>query len=90
VRHDVEFEQRDLLKQPLTLDELRELAAKAGGPEHLVAPKRRAEAEGKSGEALLRWLAADGKHVRRPIVQMGRTLTIGFAKDAQEQLEKLV
>ena len=47
------------------------MAKKAGGAEQLVAPKRRAEAEGLSGEKLIAWLAGDGARVRRPIVEVG-------------------
>ena len=77
-----------MIKAPLSSDELRALAKKAGGAEHLVAPKRRAEAEGRSGEKLIAWLAGDGGRVRRPIVEVGGKLTLGFARDAQEQLEE--
>lgn len=90
MRKKVSFDQRDLLKQPLTVDELRQLARKAGGAEQLVAPKRRAEAEGLSGDELLEWLAADGARVRRPIVEVGGKLTLGFAKDAQDELARLL
>jgi arsenate reductase-like glutaredoxin family protein len=83
-------EERNLLKEPLSPAELRALAKKAGGLEHLVAPKRRAEAEGLSGEKLLAWLAADGGRVRRPIVEVGGELTLGFAEEAREKLEKLL
>src|SRR5947209_14194273 len=87
-KHPVE--ERNLIKQPLSAAELRVLAKKAGGAEHLVAPKRRAEAEGLSGEKLIAWLAADGGHVRRPIIEVGGKLTVGFAKDAQAALEELL
>jgi arsenate reductase-like glutaredoxin family protein len=53
-----------------------------------VAPKRRSEAEGLSGEKLIAWLAADGGRVRRPIVVTGKKLTLGFNAAAQEQLKK--
>src|SRR2546430_17320816 len=86
-RKKLAVEERNLIKQPLSSDELRALAKKAGGAEQLVAPKRRAEAEGLSGEKLIAWLAGDGGRVRRPIVEVGGKLTLGFAKDAQEQLE---
>ena len=79
---------RNLVKEPLDADELRKLAALAGGPEELVAPKRRGEAEGLSGEKLIAWLAADGGRVRRPIVVTGKKLTLGFNAAAQEQLKK--
>ena len=81
-------EERNLIKQPLDAAELRALAKKAGGAELLVAPKRRAEAEGLSGEKLIAWLAADGARVRRPIVVAGKKLTLGFNAAAQEQLKK--
>ena len=74
--------------KPLGIDELRKLAALVGGPKELVAPKRRAEAEGLDGEKLLAWLAADGARVRRPIVVVGKKVTLGFNAAAQEQLGK--
>ena len=80
-------ELRDLIKQPLTADELRKLARRVGGADNLVAPKRRKEAEGLTGDALLAWLAADGGRVRRPIVDTGTTVTLGFAADAKDKLE---
>ncbi len=39
-----DFALRNLIKEPLTVEELRPLARQAGGPRELVAPKRRAEA----------------------------------------------
>jgi len=83
-------EERNLIKQPLTSAEVRALAKKAGGVELLVAPKRRAEAEGLAGEKLIAWLAEDGARVRRPIIEVGGELTLGFAADAQEKLERLL
>jgi arsenate reductase-like glutaredoxin family protein len=83
-----ELKLRNLIKEPLTVEELRRLAARAGGVFELVAPKRRAEAEGLSGEKLLRWLAADGARVRRPIVVTGKTTTLGFTDAAREVLEE--
>lgn len=59
-----------------------------GGPKELVAPKRRAEAEGLDGEKLIAWLAADGARVRRPIVVVGKKVTVGFTAAAQDQLGK--
>jgi arsenate reductase-like glutaredoxin family protein len=83
-------EERNLIKQPLTADELRALAKKAGGADQLIAPKRRAEAEGLSGEKLIAWLAEDGARVRRPIIEADGELTLGFAADAQEKLQHLL
>jgi hypothetical protein len=67
------------------------LAKRVGGAEHLVAPKRRAEAEGLSGDKLIAWLASDGGNVRRPILELpGGKVTLGFAKDAQAELDELL
>lgn len=58
-----------------------------GGAQELVAPKRRAEAAGLEGEALIDWLAADGARIRRPIVVAGKKITLGFNAAAQEELK---
>ena len=89
-RKKQQVEERNLIQQPLTASELRALAKKAGGPEQLVAPKRRAEADGLAGDKLIAWLAEDGGRVRRPIIEVGGELTLGFAADAQEKLERLL
>jgi arsenate reductase-like glutaredoxin family protein len=81
------IEERNLIKQPLSAAELRALAKKAGGVQQLVAPKRRSEAEGLEGEKLLAWLAEDGGRVRRPIIEVGGKLVLGFAADARTALE---
>jgi arsenate reductase-like glutaredoxin family protein len=81
---------RHIVKEPLSKGELRTLAGKVGGLEALIAPKRKKEAEGKKGEALLEWLASDGGNLRRPIVIVGRTVTLGFAGDAREKLQEIL
>ena len=82
-----ETEERNLIKQPLSVAELRALSKKAGGAESLVAPKRRAEAAGLLGDELLTWLAEDGARVRRPIIEVEGKLVLGFAAEARAQLE---
>ena len=77
---------RNLLKEKLSVSELRALAKLAGGPAGLVAPKKRTEAAGLAGDALIEWLAEDGARVRRPIVVTGKTITLGFAGDAKAAL----
>lgn len=76
------------MKEPLTAAELTALAKKAGGAENLVAPKRRAEAAGLSGKALIAWLAEDGARVRRPIIEVGGTLTLGFTEETRRTLDE--
>jgi len=89
-RKKIEPAVRNLVREPLTVPELKRLAKLAGGAERLIAPKRRAEAEALSGGALLRWLSEDGGRLRRPIVEVEGKLKLGFAKDAQAQLEGLL
>ena len=84
----IDLVERHLIKEPLTAAELKKLAKRAGGPEALVAPKRRAEAEGLSGDRLIAWLAEDGGRVRRPIIDLGGELFLGFAGPTREALEK--
>jgi arsenate reductase-like glutaredoxin family protein len=84
----VEVKERNLIKEPLGVEELTALAAKAGGAENLVAPKRRAEAEGLSGKKLIAWLAADGGRVRRPIIVAGGKLTLGFTEETRRILDE--
>ena len=81
-------ELRNIVKEPLSVEELRRLASRVGGVDELVAPKRRAEAEGLQGEKLLRWLAEDGARVRRPIVVTGAKVTLGFSEAAREELDE--
>lgn len=84
----LDITERNLIKQPLTVAELKALAKRVGGPEQLVAPKRKADAEGLAGEQLYAWLAADGGNLRRPIIELGSDLFIGFSKDTQAAIAK--
>ena len=81
---------RNVIKEPLSYDELKKLSARVSSIADLVAPKRRAEAEGLSGDKLLRWLAQDGARLRRPIVIVGNKILLGFAKEAQAALIPLL
>ena len=72
----------------MTADELGRLAKKVGGARELVAPKRRGEAADIPDAKLLDWLAADGKRVRRPILEAGAKVTLGFTADVQARWEE--
>src|SRR2546421_11579337 len=89
-RRKLAVEERNLIKQPLSAAELRALAKKAGGAEQLVAPKRRAEAEGLSAEKLIAWLAEDGARGRRPIIAPGVRPTRRLAPEQQTKLQALL
>jgi arsenate reductase-like glutaredoxin family protein len=84
---DKEFVLRNLIKEKLTADEIRALAKKVGDVKELVAPKRRAEAEGLDGDKLVAWLAADGSRLRRPIIAAPKKVTLGFSKDTAAALK---
>lgn len=81
---------RHLIKEPLSAAELQRLGKLAGGLRLLVAPKRRAEAEAVPDAKLAAWLAEDGGRVRRPIIEVGGVVTLGFAGDARAKLEGLL
>jgi arsenate reductase len=78
---------RDLIKQPLTAAEIEKLAKRVGGVRELVAPKRRAEAESVPDAKLVEWLAADGGRMRRPIIDLGNRITLGFTADSRKTVE---
>jgi arsenate reductase-like glutaredoxin family protein len=78
---------RNLIKEPLTEAELRALAKRVGGIQELVAPKRRKEVEGLSDKELVAWLASDGARLRRPIIQVGSKIVLGFNAASKAALE---
>ena len=80
----MDTELRDLIKQPLTQPEIEKLAKRVGGARALVAPKRKKEAEEVPDAQLAAWLAEDGSRVRRPIIDTGKRVTLGFAADARK------
>ena len=50
-----------------------------------MAPKKRTEAAEVADADLIEWLAADGKRLRRPILESGPKLTLGFSADIQKE-----
>jgi len=82
----VEFVERNLLKQPLSVEELNSLAARAGGIRELVKPSQRAEVEGLGDTEVARYLSENPNSVRRPIIDTGDMLTLGFTPAVRERL----
>ena len=74
----MQFEVRDLIKQPLSASELRALAKRAGGAHELVKPNNKKDAEGMKDAEVIDFLVANPNAVRRPIVDTGKVLTLGF------------
>jgi len=84
----VRAEIRELVKKPLSEAEVRALAAKLGGVKELIAPKRKAELGAMGEEELVRHLAANPNHVRRPLIDTGSRLLAGFTAEVRAALEK--
>lgn len=80
---------RNLIREPLTASELRALARRVGGAPELVAPKRRAEVEGFSAAQVIDYLSADSNRIRRPIIDDGERVYLGFSTAVQKQLGAL-
>ena len=82
----MEFVSRDLLKEPLTLEELTALGKRVDDVRDLVKPLNKSDVEGMSDKDVLRYLAKNPNSVRRPIIDTGKILTLGFTPAAREQL----
>jgi arsenate reductase len=80
------LEERDLIQQPLTQTEIKELAAKLGGIRELVAPKRREETAKLTDAQLVKHLAENPNHVRRPIIDTGKVIVAGFTAEVRAKL----
>jgi len=80
------LEERDLLKEPLTQTEIKQLAARLGGIRELVAPKRREETAKLTEAQLLKHLAENPNHLRRPIIDTGTLVVAGFTAEVRTRL----
>ncbi|MBX5484604.1 MAG: hypothetical protein IRZ16_22500 [Myxococcaceae bacterium] len=52
----------------------------------LVKPNNKKDAEGMSDAEIIRFLAANPNAVRRPIIDTGKVLTLGFTPEARAKL----
>jgi arsenate reductase len=84
----VQAEVRELVKKPLSEAEVRALAARMGGVRELIAPKRKGELGTLGEEELVKHLAANPNHVRRPLIDTGSQLLGGFTAEVRAALEK--
>ncbi|HVL32731.1 MAG TPA: ArsC/Spx/MgsR family protein [Actinomycetota bacterium] len=78
--------ERNFFKERLTVAELRALAERTGGARELVKPTARGDVEGMSDAAIVAWLAEDPKRLRRPIIDTGDAVHLGFTKSVREAL----
>lgn len=65
---------------------MKALASRVGDVRDLVKPLNKKDVEGMKDEEVLRYLAATPNSVRRPIVDTGGVLTLGFTPKVREQL----
>lgn len=79
--------ERNIIKDPLTAAEIRSLSARVGGAVELVGPTKRREVEGMSDDAVVAWLQADPKRFRRPLIDLGDTVLLGFSKPVRAALD---
>lgn len=85
--HGVAVTSRPIVTQPPSLEELRDLWTRSGlplkrffntsGVSYRALPDR-AGLEARPDEEKLRLLAADGKLIKRPILDDGKTVLVGF------------
>lgn len=75
-----------MIKQPLSLAELKALGKRVEDVRDLVKPINKKDVEGMSDAKVLDYLAANPNSVRRPIVDTGGSLTLGFTPKVREQL----
>jgi len=83
----VQFETRDLIKQPLSQAEIRALGKRVKDIRELVKPINQKEVEGMSSAEIVRYLAENPNSVRRPIIDAGETFTLGFTPQVRKQLD---
>lgn len=92
--HDVKHNTSDLVASPIPLAKLRDLHKRSGLPiKRFFNTSGESYRNGKFGEKLaamsdkeaLEALAADGKLVKRPIIDAGKTVLVGFDEAKYEE-----
>jgi arsenate reductase-like glutaredoxin family protein len=92
-RRGAAFVTRDLFKQPLGVDEIRRLAKLARGGLRGLLSTRSTQVKalgldrpGVSDAQILQAMAKEPRLIRRPLLVDGRTLVIGFDREAYERI----
>ena len=92
-RRGATFVTRDLFKQPLGVDEIRQLAKLAPGGVRGLLSIRSTQVKalgldrpGVSDAQLVQAMAKEPRLIRRPLLVDGRRLVIGFDREAYEQI----
>jgi Spx/MgsR family transcriptional regulator len=93
--HELKYSESDLVADPIPLAKLRDLHKRSGLPvarlfntsgESYRAGNFKERSKTMSDADLLSALAQDGKLVRRPILDTGKRVLIGFDEDAYAEL----
>lgn len=90
--HETDVELRPIVEHPPTVNELRDLWKRADVPLKKLfntsgqsyRALNRERLESMSDDEKLRLLAADGKLIKRPILDDGKHVLVGFDEDAYE------
>lgn len=83
----MQFEERDITKVPLTKAELDALAKRVDDVRDLVKPLNKKDVEGLSDAEVIKYLVATPNSVRRPIIDTGDVLALGFTPAARALVE---
>jgi arsenate reductase-like glutaredoxin family protein len=86
VNEGVDLVERNIFRDRLTVAEINELGERAGGVASLVPAKQRDEVEGMTSEEITQYLAQDPSRIKRPIIDTGDQVYIGFNRTVQQQL----
>jgi arsenate reductase-like glutaredoxin family protein len=80
------YEVRNFFMQRLTRSELQLLANRVGDIRLLVAPTRLSEVDGFDRRQIIEYLQEDPRHLRRPIIDTGEELHLGFTAAVRKSL----
>lgn len=80
---------RNLMTQRLDANELASLARRAGGAVQLVGPTKRQQVEGMSDAQVIAFLLEDPSRIRRPIIDTGTSLLLGWSASTRQGLAEL-
>ncbi len=88
--NDIELVERPIVEQPPTLAELAKWVPASGLPLKKwlntsglsYRALGKAKVDAASDETITKWLSADGKLVKRPVLVLGKTVLVGFNEAA--------
>ena len=78
---------RGLLSEPLSKSELKTLSRRVGGAVNLVGPMKRDQIEGMAENQIIDFLLEDPGRIRRPIIDTGSEVLLGFTAPVRQKLE---